>query len=249
MINGVRNTVLSVLNKNNYGYISPSDFNLFALNAQMEIFEEYFSSYNKVINAENARMSGTDYADIEAPIAEVMEFFIKKKQLSQVAASTNEYYLPSLLTTGSEAYMINKITCFDPTTSAKLGEAEKVSQGKIDLLIDSPLTSPSSKYPSYILSENKITIYPSLINGANSVICTYFTYPLAPKWTYITLANGEPVFDQSQIDYQDFQLPQEEEYKLVTKILQYAGISIRETEVASYAIGQEQQQQTSFSPQ
>jgi len=65
MINSVRNTVLSVLNKNNYGYVSPSDFNLYAQNAQVEIFEEYFSSYNKVINAENARAAGVDYADME----------------------------------------------------------------------------------------------------------------------------------------------------------------------------------------
>jgi len=69
MINSVRNTVLSILNKNNYGYISPSDFNLFAKQAQMEIYEEYYSSYNKTINAENARVSGTEYADIENPIA------------------------------------------------------------------------------------------------------------------------------------------------------------------------------------
>ena len=52
MINEVRNTVLSVLNKNNYGYISPSDFNLFAENAQMEIFEEYFKNYNKAIEVD-----------------------------------------------------------------------------------------------------------------------------------------------------------------------------------------------------
>ena len=30
MINEVRNAVMAVINKNNYGYISPSDFNLFA---------------------------------------------------------------------------------------------------------------------------------------------------------------------------------------------------------------------------
>ena len=30
MINSVRNTVLAIINKNNYGYISPGDFNLFA---------------------------------------------------------------------------------------------------------------------------------------------------------------------------------------------------------------------------
>ena len=76
MINEVRNAVLSILNKNNYGYISPSDFNLFAANAQMEIYEEYYSSYNKTINAENARGSGTDYADIESPLAETLETFL-----------------------------------------------------------------------------------------------------------------------------------------------------------------------------
>ena len=29
-INDVRNTVLAIANKNNYGYISPQDFNLYA---------------------------------------------------------------------------------------------------------------------------------------------------------------------------------------------------------------------------
>ena len=58
MINSVRNTVLSVLNKNNYGYISPSDFNLYAKQAQLEVYEEYFSNINKAVNMENARMSG-----------------------------------------------------------------------------------------------------------------------------------------------------------------------------------------------
>jgi hypothetical protein len=64
MINSVRNTVFSVLNKNNYGYISPQDFNLFAKQAQLEIFENYFYNYNTQINKENARVSGSGYADI-----------------------------------------------------------------------------------------------------------------------------------------------------------------------------------------
>ena len=42
MINSVRNTVLSVLNKNNYGVITPADFNLYAQQAQLEIFQDYF---------------------------------------------------------------------------------------------------------------------------------------------------------------------------------------------------------------
>ena len=77
MINSVRNTVQGVLNKNNYGYISPQDFNLYAKQAQMEIFEEYFTAYNKVINMENGRVAGTDYAYIEQPLAEVLEYFLR----------------------------------------------------------------------------------------------------------------------------------------------------------------------------
>ena len=42
MINEVRNTVLSIANKNNFGYITPNDFNLYARQAQLDIFEDYF---------------------------------------------------------------------------------------------------------------------------------------------------------------------------------------------------------------
>lgn len=250
MINGVRNTVLSVLNKNNYGYISPSDFNLYALNAQMELYEEYFSNFNKVINDENLRKSGTDYADILKPIAEVIELFTRvENPLTQTAVDTNKYFLPSLTTTGDEAYMISNVYCFDKVTSARLGEAEKVSSGKISLLLNSPLTTPNIYYPAYIMSGNALTVYPATINGVNSVKCTYFSYPKPPKWTYNTLANGEPIFNQSLSDYQDFQLPQEDEYKLAMKILQYCGISIREQQVVQFGMAQEQHEQPTFSQQ
>ena len=86
MINSVRNTVLSILNKNNYGYISPSDFNLFAKQAQMDIFDDYFSQYNMQINRENSRYgrnslqsSGTGYADITKGLEEVIDYFSTTK--------------------------------------------------------------------------------------------------------------------------------------------------------------------------
>ena len=47
MINSVRNTVLAILNKNNYGYIAPNDFNLYAKQAQLDLFEDYFPTLSK----------------------------------------------------------------------------------------------------------------------------------------------------------------------------------------------------------
>jgi hypothetical protein len=307
MINEVRNTVLSVLNKNNYGYISPSDFNLFAENAQMEIFEDYFKNYNKAINAENARTAGSDYAEIEGPIAETLEGFLVTNYLAHLGL--NRYSAPSLTTTGDDDYYILKMLChtkkltsgattgvssnllvnsaatflsdglsvgdvvvnanlstvatitnvFSNTTlvlsanlftavgqvyniySKAVKEADKVSVGKITMLNASSLTSPTEFYPSYTLEEETIKLFPDTIDAKGKVECVYFRYPKTPKWTYITLVSGEPAFDQSQPDYQDFELPFSDIYILVMKILQYCGISIRETEVAQFGMIQEQQ--------
>jgi len=307
MINEVRNTVLSILNKNNYGYISPSDFNLFAENAQMELFEEYFKNYNKAINAENARTSGSDYAEIEGPIAETLEGFLVTNYLAHLGS--NRYLAPSLATTGADDYYILKMLChtkklttgtnttvttnllvnsaatflsdglsvgdivvngntgavstiliissntsltlssniFLVTTqtyniySKAVKEADKVSVGKITMLNASSLTSPTEFYPSYTLEGDIINLFPDTINAKGKVECVYFRYPKTPKWTYITLVSGEPAFDQSQPDYQDFELPFSDNYILAMKILQYCGISIRETEVAQFGMVQEQQ--------
>lgn len=318
MINEVRNAVLSILNKNNYGYISPSDFNLFAANAQMEIYEEYYSSYNKTINAENARGSGTDYADIESPIAETLETFLQTDYLANLGL--NNFSVPTPVTVGNYSYYILKLLCYPnklksgtntsvvssflvdstatflsdglsvgdivvntttgvsanissltsstntnlaltanifTTTSsnysilkaATLKEADKVSVGKITMLNASPLTKPTEFYPSYTLEGETIKIYPSTINSKGQVQAVYFRYPKTPKWTYITLISGEPAFDQSQPDYQDFELPTEDGYKLVTKILEYCGISIREAEVTQFGMAQQQHEQPTFSMQ
>ena len=309
MINSVRNTVLSVLNKNNYGYISPSDFNLYAQNAQMEIYEEYFSSYNTVINLENARTAGVNYADMEQPIAETLESFLRKDYLSKISA--NRFSVPTPTTTGYYSYMILDVECkpislktgtntavvsgqlVDSTasfttnnlsagdvvtnlttnlvstvvsvlsntviqldsniflaagnaysifSSATVVQAEKVINSNMTLLNNSNLTPPTIQYPSYTVQGTDLTIYPATISNKGQVQATYFRFPKVPKWTYITLSNGEPIFDQSQSDYQDFELPLEDEYKLVTRILQYCGISIRETQVTQFSMTKEQQE-------
>lgn len=251
MINSVRNTVLAVLNKNNYGYISPSDFNLYAKQVQIEFFEEYFSQYNKLINMENARMSGTSYADLRKVKEQDVETFATTKTLTQVAPATNRFYLPSQTTTGDDYFLINKILCYDASVNPRrfLGEADKVTHTKITMLNTSNLTAPTEQYPAYIEEGGIITVYPSSINLPNEVEANYFRYPKDPKWTYITLANGEPVFDQSQPDYQDFELSLQDEYKIVVKILQYCGVSIRESEVTQFGMAQEQHEQPTFSQQ
>jgi hypothetical protein len=217
---------------------------LFAKQAQMEIFEEYFSDYNKAINNENARLSGTDYADLRKSIEEAIETFAVTATLTQVTAASNRFFLPSASTTGSDYFLINKILCYDAAVSPRVykGEAEKVTHGKITMLVNSNLTAPTELYPAYTQEGSVLTVYPATINLPNEVEANYFRYPKDPKWTYITLSNGEPIFNQSQLDYQDFEIPFEDEIKLVSKILQYAGMSIREIQAVQFGGNEEQKQ-------
>ena len=239
MINSVRNTVLAIVNKNNYGYISPGDFNLFAKQAQLDLFDEYFFNYNEQVNEENARLSGTGYANIKLGYEEVIDYFSVTEFLTQKTLGTSVYYLPSTTTTGSDYYLLNKVLCY--SGGNLLGEAEKVTHSKITQLNSSLLTTPNTTFPAYTQAGDSITVFPTTINAGADVQAQYIRYPKDPKWTYVTLYNGEPLFDQTASDYQDFELPIDDSNDLVAKILQYAGISIREKDVFEFGKIDEQQ--------
>jgi hypothetical protein len=75
----------------------------------------------------------------------------------------------------------------------------------------------------------------------DNVTAHYIRYPKEPKWTYNSVG-GDPLFNPSALDYQDFELPMSDFSDLVVKILQYAGVSIREQEVIAAAKAEELQE-------
>ena len=322
IINTVRATVLSIANKNNYGYITPNDFNLYAKQAQLDIFEDYFYQYNSWIVKQNARVSGSDYADIIKGLVEVIDSFSSTKGLINTGINLfdlpDDYYLidkinyyPNLTATGtltfgsigntlidSAANFINggqvapgqlivnttagglysggsafvvsvdsntqltistnnfftgsfEGTSYSILSTKGITEIERVSQNKIFYLNSSPLTTPGLSFPAYVLgganninTGNTITVYPESIVTAGTVVSQYIRYPKDPNWTYATLAAGEPLFDESASDYQDFELPLSDQVNLINKILQYAGMSIREIALTQFGQAQEQMDDT-----
>ncbi len=320
MIDSVRKTVLSILNKNNYGYITPADFNLYAKQAQLDIFDDYFYDYNHQINKENStsvsrgviQTSGTGYANIRKGYEEVIDGLSETKFLSNRLINgfgTNMFFTPSQVTTGDDYYLINRVETFSTTLDSGLStaaatneltdsgadfvlsgvsigdvavntavtgnaalvinvtantltldndvfpssplaysifdasdraEAEMVSQAKIMQLNISSLTAPTTLFPAYTLDGDHISMYPNPGYYRGQVLAQYIRYPNDPKWTFVTLTGGEPVFDSTQGDYQDFELAIDDQVDLVIKILQYAGMSIREVQAVQFAQAQEQ---------
>ena len=347
MINEVYQMCLALLNKNNYGYMTPQEFNLFAYQAQLDIFEDLFMDYNLQITKRASRRSDTGYPDIAKGIEETLAIFSNTVALTnqslQPASSefaqnpaspiiNNLYSLPydyylinklfylptmtydvngalvvtvnaefplkgnrmtgafgfgalapeiqtgdyivNLLTTnaadaGVTEYPVSTVmsTAMPPAVGADtiytanefiwhvgvdmpsfkifskkgLIEIEKVSQKRIFNLSTSNLTAPSTQWPAYVLRGNKDTgnqtaeIYPvETINETGMVFCQYIRYPKTPNWTYSGSTGGRPIFNQSQPDYQDFELPQDSFQDLVARILQYGGLTIREVSAVQY---------------
>jgi len=155
LINSVRQTVLAILNKNNFGYLGVSDFNQYAKQAQLEIFENYLSKFNKQINLENVRQSGTGYAGLSQKIAEDLENFSVTNFLTPY--SGNEFYLPSLTTTGDNWFYMSKVLCY-PT---------ELANGTNTSAVASQLVNTSGNFVSLGVAIGDI-----VINQATSAVAT-----------------------------------------------------------------------------
>ena len=85
-IDTVYQIVLALANKEQRGYITPQDFNLFANQAQMEIFEQYFYDVNL---ARGGQGNDTVYADIDDMLEEKLQIFERIDPTATVNAYTD----------------------------------------------------------------------------------------------------------------------------------------------------------------
>jgi len=167
-------------------------------------------------------METSGYSDITKQIDQTIDFFSKNADLVY-NGTDDKFDLP-------ENFFLLNVLYYNGK------EVTHVNQEKLYYLLNSNLTAPTETYPTYVMQGNQITVYPTTITDDINIY--YVRYPADPKWTY-TVVNGSPLFNQSANDYQDFELAISDFPKLVVKICQYAGVSIREADVVQAAKAEE----------
>ncbi len=211
--------VLALANKEQRGYITPQEFNLFANQAQMDIFEQYFYDINQF-----SRIPGntTEYSDMLNYLEEKIGIFESSKEVN--INNQKEFYnigavIGNLYRLGSITY--NGATC------------EKVNANQLEAVLNSPLLKPNTNHPIYTIKRrNTIYIYPSFIEEPITV--NYIKRPEKVNWTYIVVGE-KPLVYKSAADYSDFELHESEETELVIKILQLAGITLKDSSLYQIA--------------
>jgi len=136
-IDTVYQKVLAIANKEQRGYITPQEFNLFANQAQMDIFEQYFYDINQF-----GRVPGnsTEYSDMLDLLEEKISIFDQFK-VSMSAVSGNQLTLPT------DVYRLG--TVFYAVGGAYDVEVEKVSKKNLEYMSRTALYAPVETRPVY----------------------------------------------------------------------------------------------------
>ena len=201
-IDDVYQKVLAIANKEQRGYITPQEFNLFSDQAQLDIFEQYIYDINQF---ERAKGNDTEYSDMLEHLNEKLSVF---KHLQDLTYTTNYFAL------ANNTYRIGSIIY-------KNVQVQEVNDKEFVYLNSSPLLKPTRKNPIYIKRQNKIFLYPENIQA--NISCSFIKKPIKPRWNYVVV-NGEALHNST--GSQNFQLHRSEENNLINKILQLAGITM-----------------------
>ena len=226
-------------------YLTHNANNTFFLPAQLYTGDDYYL-INKVLGYETTVTTGTNTAvavnnledsaaDFIADGVQVGDIVFNLRPVAPSYATVTQVLSGNILGLSEDIFTVvpSNYIIFKP----KRNELEKVTQGKITMLNNSTLTAPNRLFPAYTQEGSILTTHPSTLT--EGIMCQYIRYPKDPKWTYITLTNGEPMFDSSQADFQDFELAVDDQVGLVNKILQYAGMSIREVQAVQFGKAEE----------
>jgi hypothetical protein len=97
-VNTVYQTVLSILNKEQRGYMTPDEFNKVATQVQLEIFESYFNDLNQQLRVPQTNV---EYADRQKNVDECLAIF---KQFGNTFITPAGRVLTVTVTNGGTGY-------------------------------------------------------------------------------------------------------------------------------------------------
>ena len=217
--------VLILANKEQRGYITPQEFNLFANQAQMDIFEQYFYDLNQF-----RRMPGND--TMHADMVDMLE---EKISVFEVTANLGLAPNPN-----GVAGDLNILQRFYRLSNVRSGNTimESVSRKDFRMFPNSPLAAPTATRPIYMIDTINNTIQIAGDDTLTSADIDFIQSPRDVVWTYVVVGE-KALYNATANDAQDFDLHPSEETELVLKILTLAGFTLKDQALYQIAAGED----------
>jgi len=250
-VDTVYQKVLALANKEQRGYITPQEFNLFAQQSQMEIIDQYFYDLNH-----HRKVEGNDmqYSDMVALLEEKLGALTIELPLNCPLCKNNRgawhpfpedlYKLGSVVKTSGGAYNYDKVLDQISYSEAMRYNQSPLTSFNYHNMAYTIMNDPNRNSPGNISNNGAIkgfqvwTNYPGgPVNTFGNVIkITYVIRPRDPKWGYVVVGE-KAMYDPSKTI--NFELHKAEESELVYKILKLAGVSIKRDDIMKAGQGME----------
>lgn len=242
-VDTVYKTVLLILNKEQRGYMTPDEFNKTATQVQLDIFEQYFEDLNQQLRVPQ---SDYDYSDRQMSIDEKISPF---KTEGNCAYNAGKFNLPILDTEGNTVINTGAEPANNEVSFYKLGtpiftptigfdtELQRLPRNEFYNIEKSPLTASTEDFPTYLYESKKLTIRPTSITSGIST--SFIRKPKNIKWNFILGTVGQYIY--SSAGSQQFELNASEQVEVITRILFYSGVIIRDPQVIQVAAQEIQQ--------
>lgn len=240
----VYKTVLSILNKEQRGYMTPQEFNKTATQVQLEIFEQYFDDLNQQLRIPQ---SDENYADRVANIEEKMSIFETAGLCTYTTNSAGGYF--TLPTTDSyglvcSPYRLGSLA-YKNVYNTSIGPLEELQKSEFYYIQNSRLTASTEKNPTYLRESGRIIVAPSSIT--TNITANYIRKPLDPVWGFTVGSRGQYIYNPAPFvpgtpdtGSRNFEVHESEQTRLIIKILMYAGIIIKDPQIVQAAAQQSQ---------
>ena len=234
-VNNVYSRLRVLLNKQQLGFVTPSQFNQLASQAQQNIFLRLIDLLN---DSNKSKLRGLETAnrDIERSVEEDLStLLIYRQSLSPQTGTTDLFDYPQYHAyTRSIEYNNKALSIVRPQDSTYFRNNRY---------------APTPTWAIAILGNNEIEIIPDTIS--DNIRITYFKTPMGsidgvqsnqtPTWGYAVVGEDEVYASANSVD---FELPKHLESKITDEIMSLMGISLREDDVIKYAELQQQKEMT-----
>ncbi len=195
-------------NKEQRGFIKPSEFNMLAKRAQLDVLKERVGK----ASPSGSIIGYKDSAQLSDELYPVTVFE------ASLTVSGDLFTFPAdYLHFISLKYGNNSV--------------EMVSLGELNSRRESSLVDPSGRYPVGVIEASGIRVYTDTIgesNTNNDAKLTYIKKPSDPNWAY-TIVNNIEIYNSS--DSTQITLSDSTHKEIANRILGYVGINLREAEI------------------
>lgn len=222
-IDEAKKYVYAKARKNQVGNIKLADLNIYFKRAQLEIVNSLWGNIQEYqpgrpIPRKAFEMTQTISDDL-APL--ITTTTVYNMTSGRADKPTDFLYYINL----ESDYYINPTSCIADDQFQSWVQVDLITHGQKPDRLNSQINYPDASYPIAVNYGSYFQLYPDNIAR---VKISYLRKPVDPIWAY-TMIDSQPVYDSG--NSVNFELPEGTHNSICEKVLEYFGISTRDTEL------------------